>query len=179
MKFNKNEKRLKVDSNKPVTLRSGARIQNSISSAVRLEIIDKKKKVNLNKNFLNKKIRKFDSGATRNLDNNKLDYEGFLNPLVLEEFAKYMNLHRKQKDGTIRDSDNWQKGIPKEVYMKSMWRHFLDFWKMHRRYKAINPDNNLPFTKKELLSALMFNIQGYLYELIKEENKKIKNTEFI
>jgi hypothetical protein len=115
------------------------------------------------------KIRTFKTGATRNLDEEKLDYEGFFSPLVLEEFAKYMHSHRKQKDGTFRSSDNWQKGIPKDVYMKSMFRHFMDIWKMHRGYKAINPDNKLPFTKKELLCAIMFNVQGYLFELLEEE----------
>jgi len=120
-------------------------------------------------------IRQFNTGATRNLDNNKLDYEGFLSPLVLEEFAKYMHAHRKQKDGTIRDSDNWQKGIPKEVYMKSMFRHFMDFWKMHRGNISINPDNSLPCTKEELLCAIMFNVQGYLHELLKEGGQNGKN----
>jgi hypothetical protein len=61
-------------------------------------------------------MRNFTTGATRNSDVNKLDYEGFLSPVVLEEFAIYMQTHRKQADGKLRESDNWQKGIPKEVY---------------------------------------------------------------
>jgi hypothetical protein len=112
-------------------------------------------------------IRKFDTGATRNVDNNKLDYEGFLSPLALEEFAKYMHSHRIQKDGTLRDSDNWQKGIQKDVYMKSLWRHFFDLWKLHRGLIAINPDTGQDFTKEELLCAIMFNVQGYLHEELK------------
>jgi hypothetical protein len=119
-------------------------------------------------------MREFKTGATRNTSDNKLDYEGFLSPLAIEEFAKYMHSHRKQADGKIRDSDNWQKGIPKDQYMKSMWRHFFDFWKMHRGNEAINPDNNKPFTMKELLCAIQFNIQGYLHELIKEEQNENK-----
>ncbi len=114
-----------------------------------------------------KKVREFKTGATRNLDNNKLDFEGFLSPVAIEAFANYMHSHRLQKDGTCRDSDNWQKGIPKEVYMKSLWRHFFDFWKMHRGLQAINPDTNKPFTKEELLCAIMFNVQGYLHEELK------------
>jgi len=117
------------------------------------------------------KIRKFETGATRNIDNNKLDYEGFLSPLVLESYAKYMNSHRVQKDGNLRPSDNWQKGIPKEVYMKSLWRHFFDFWKMHRGLKAINPDTGEECTKEELANAIMFNIMGYLHEELKNETK--------
>jgi len=113
------------------------------------------------------KVRKFDTGATRNVDENKYDYEGFLSPLSIEAFGEYMHQHRKQKDGSIRASDNWQKGIPKDVYMKSMFRHFVDLWKMHRGLIAINPDTQEPCTKKELLCALMFNVQGYLHEELK------------
>ncbi len=138
--------------------------------------METEKQTDLEKNYgiqnptkSNEKVRQFSTGATRNLDNHKLDYEGFLSPIAIEAFAEYMNSHRLQKDGTLRASDNWQKGIPKEVYMKSMWRHFFDFWKMHRGLEAINPDNNKPFTKEELLCALMFNVQGYLHEELKHE----------
>lgn len=102
-------------------------------------------------------MRTFDSGATRDGDEDKLDFEGFLSPLVLERFAEYMNRHRVQADGSLRDSDNWQKGIPMDAYMKSMWRHFMDVWMGHRY--------NLP--KEEALCALLFNAQGYLHELLK------------
>ena len=52
-------------------------------------------------------MRKFDTGATRNNDETRLDYEGFLSPLVLERFAQYIHKNRVQDDGTIRASDNW------------------------------------------------------------------------
>jgi hypothetical protein len=39
------------------------------------------------------------TGATRNLDEDKLDYEGFLSPYVLRRFAAYMHEHRKTPDG--------------------------------------------------------------------------------
>ena len=82
------------------------------------------------------KIRKFDTGATRDDDLTKNDYEGFFSPLVIEAFGDYMNKHRKQADGKLRDSDNWQKGFPYSVLMKSLWRHFLDLWKYHRGFKG-------------------------------------------
>lgn len=109
-------------------------------------------------------MRNFDTGATRDVDTNKFDYEGFLHPSVLERYAEYMHKNRVQADGKIRDSDNWQKGMPKESYMKSMWRHFLDVWKAHR---------GLP-TKDSLedaLAALMFNVMGYLYETIRQRER--------
>ena len=117
--------------------------------------------------YESKQVRTFKSGATRNVDHNKLDYEGFLSPMVLETYAQYMHSHRKQADGSVRASDNWQKGIDKDVYMKSMWRHFFDVWKLHRGYKAISPEDGHEITISEALSALLFNVMGYLHEHIK------------
>lgn len=117
-------------------------------------------------------LRTFASGATRNLDTNKLDYEGFLSPLVIEAFGKYMHSHRLQKDGTLRDSDNWQKGIDFDVYMKSGWRHFFDWWKLHRGLVATSPEDGHQIDKVEALCALLFNVQGYLHELLKEKGNE-------
>jgi hypothetical protein len=104
--------------------------------------------------------RQFSTGATRDTDEGKLDYEGFLSPIVLVEFAKYMNKNRVQSDGKTRDSDNWQKGIPKDAYMKSMYRHFMDLWLEHRGYPSRS-------NKIEALCAIIFNAQGYLLEELK------------
>ena len=110
--------------------------------------------------------RTFDTGATRDTDHGKYDYEGFLSPLVLERFAEYMNKHRIQSDGNLRDSDNWTKGIPKTAYMKSGYRHFFDWWKEHRK---LNTKDGL----EEALCALMFNVMGYLYEHLKEKRETL------
>jgi hypothetical protein len=99
-------------------------------------------------------MRKFATGATRDSDKDKLDFEGFLSPIVIEEFAKYMHQNRIQADGNLRDADNWQKGIPVDAYMKSMWRHFFAVWKHHREGK-----DNI-----EDLCALLFNVQGMMLE---------------
>jgi hypothetical protein len=103
-------------------------------------------------------VRTFSTGATRDLDENKLDFEGFFSPLVMEEFAKYMHGKRRMADGSMRDSDNWQKGIPLDAYMKSMFRHFFAVWKSHRAGTA---------TAEEDLLGLFFNVQGYLHETLK------------
>ena len=113
-------------------------------------------------------IRKFDTGATRDTDENKNDYEGFLCPLVIEEFGNYMNYHRIQSDGKIRDSDNWQKGIPKSQYMKSLWRHLHQLWKLHRGYKTID-EKGKEVTIPDAICAILFNAQGYLHEYLKEK----------
>ena len=107
-------------------------------------------------------MRKFDTGATRDTDENKLDFEGFLSPLVLQRYAEYMNKHRVQADGGLRDSDNWQKGIPEEVYMKSGFRHFFDWWVNHRGIVSLTKD-----TMEESLCALLFNVMGYLHEYLR------------
>jgi hypothetical protein len=106
-------------------------------------------------------MRKFDTGATRDTDEGKLDYEGFLSPLVLEAYAEYMQSNQIQADGDLRPSDNWQKGIPKDAYMKSGWRHFFDWWCCHRKIKA---------GVVACLCALLFNVMGYLHETLKEKN---------
>ena len=62
-------------------------------------------------------MREFETGATRDTNDGKLDFEGFLSPLALVRYAEYMNKNRIQADGKVRASDNWQKGIPREVYM--------------------------------------------------------------
>src|SRR3990172_6260510 len=83
-------------------------------------------------------VRRFDSGGVRDLDKDKLDFEGFLSAIVLEEFAKYMHKHRYLLNGEFRDSDNWQLGFGDlhfTVCMKSLWRHFFDFCKEHRGFK--------------------------------------------
>lgn len=118
-------------------------------------------------------IRKFVTGATRDTATGKNDYEGFLSPVVIESFGNYMTSHRKQSDGSLRDSDNWQKGIPFTAYMKSMWRHFLDLWFIHRGHKRFDKCNGHEITIEEACCAILFNVQGYLHEHLKER-KEVK-----
>jgi len=107
-------------------------------------------------------VRTFSTGANRDVDTNKLDYEGFLSPLVLERYAQYMHSKRRLPDGTLRDSDNWQKGMPLDVYMKSMFRHFMDVWAHNDGYKEIAKED-----VETALVGLLFNVQGYLHETLK------------
>ena len=109
-------------------------------------------------------VRRFDTGATRDTDAGKLDYEGFFSPAVLECFAEYMHGHRQQPDGSKRDSDNWQRGIPRAAYMKSLWRHFMDVWKIHRGLKTVDRVTGKPITLRQALCGVMFNSMGYLHE---------------
>ena len=117
------------------------------------------------------KIRKFETGATRDTEEGKIDYEGFLSPKVLWRFGQYMYNHQVQADGKLRASDNWQKGIPHNVYMKSAWRHFMDWWYLHRDSDQVESEEEAVEIERDLqeaLCALMFNVMGYLHELLKD-----------
>ena len=114
-------------------------------------------------------MRKFETGATRNCDQNKYDYEGFFTPLFIEAFGAYMHKHRVQIDGALRDSDNWQKGLPLDVCIKSAWRHFFDLWKIHRGIKAISPEDGHEIDAVEACCALFFNVQAYVHETLKKK----------
>lgn len=117
------------------------------------------------------KIRDFGTGtATRDTDENKLDYEGFYSPLVMKRYAQYMNKHRVQSNGELRNSDNWQKLFGDkhlDVCMKSAYRHFMDWWTQHRGYSGQD-------TLEESLCALLFNIQAYLFKILKDKDDKRK-----
>lgn len=106
-------------------------------------------------------IRQFETGATRDTDEGKHDYEGFLSPAVIHRYGAYMHKHRLQSDGSLRDSDNWQRGIPANQYLKSGWRHFLDWWSIVRGVPVRETDI------EEALCALMFNAMGALHEQLK------------
>lgn len=109
-------------------------------------------------------VRKFETGATRDTDATKPDFEGFLSPLVIARYAEYMHKNRVQNDGTLRASDNWTKGIPFEAYMKSGWRHFFAWWAYHR-----DAAGRRGYILEEALCGLLFNLSGYLHEYLKNK----------
>jgi hypothetical protein len=114
--------------------------------------------------------RQFETGATRDSDTTKIDPEGAVSPLVLERFAEYMRecQTRNVPPGhTVRASDNWQKGIPLESYAKSEIRHTFDFWKLHRGYPVVDAKSGQAITLETALCGILFNVQGYLHELLK------------
>jgi hypothetical protein len=111
-------------------------------------------------------MRTFESGATRSNDDEKIDYEGFMSPAAVRLFGRYMQRHQICEDGSQRASDNWQNGIPLSSYMKSMFRHFVDLWELHRRGDTLTGPGI-----EEALGALMFNVQGYAHEWVKEEER--------
>jgi hypothetical protein len=127
-----------------------------------------KKKVDKMAEFIKKdQIRTFPTGATRNSSEGKLDYKGFLSPIVLKRYAMYLHKHRKQADGVMRGSDNWKLGIDKDTYMESKLRHTMDMWLHHEGY-----GDQATETLEDSICGDLFNTMGYLFELLKENASK-------
>lgn len=113
-------------------------------------------------------MRTFESGAIRDQDADKYDFEAFLSPLVIDAYGAYMHQHRQTRDGQLRDGDNWQKGFGVKVLMKSLWRHFFDLWCLHRGMVRHSPDDGHLVSKQEACCAIMFNVMGYLHEILQQ-----------
>lgn len=115
-----------------------------------------------------KMVRTFgENSGCRDLDKDKLDYEGFISPLVLQAYAEYMHKNRHLKDGTLRASDNWQKGFGlehKSVCMKSLWRHFMDLWMFHRGHTGRE-------TIDEAICGILFNAMAYYHKILDDRVK--------
>ena len=109
----------------------------------------------------------FTTGATRSAEGDKLDYEGFLSPFVLERYAQYLHEHRTQADGKQRSSDNWQGGMPRRRYLKSAIRHLMEIWKAMRTvgWKDVNEERDKVL--QDAICGVMFNMMGLLYEILR------------
>lgn len=114
-----------------------------------------------------KSMTVFDTGATRSADNDKLDPEGFLHPAVLRRYCQYLHKHRVQADGKIRESDNWQKGMPVWRYVKSLLRHVTDTWLHHRGQGHLAEYAD----EEDCICAVLFNAQGLLLEKLVERGE--------
>lgn len=108
--------------------------------------------------------RVFATGAVRDTDEGKMDYEGFLSVLSLEAYAAYMDVNTVMADGTRRNSDNWQKGIPIETYRKSWFRHMFDAWKQWRGLGSDTDEGELG-----ALCGSLFNNFGIIHERMKAD----------
>lgn len=107
--------------------------------------------------------RTFETGASRNGDDGKLDFEAYLSPQALRRYAEYMRAN-SELDGEPRTGDNWQRGIPVEAYAKSLWRHVYDVWALHRGAKPLDETHDL----ESALCGVLFNAFGMLHEALRE-----------
>jgi len=109
-------------------------------------------------------MRQFETGATRSDDNSRPLYTGYFSSLVIQRFGEYMTRHRKQEDGSMRDPDNWQKGMPIPSYLDGMFRHFEHFWLRVKGYPVNDPKAE-PSIEDDLC-AIIFNAQGALHAFL-------------
>jgi len=103
--------------------------------------------------------RQWETGANRDTDEGKIDFEGALSPIVLLKYGEYMRDNSFLADGTFRKTDNWQKGFPEDVLMKSLTRHFMDVW-LHHRGQGDKAQSDY----ETALCAVMFNVMGLLHK---------------
>ena len=115
-------------------------------------------------------LRTFPSGATRDTATNKPQYAGYLSPAAIRRFGQYMLKHQVQSDGSMRASNNWKKGIPKEVLLDSALRHLLDVWGYYEEGRPIEQQTARdPKDIEEALCALTFNVNALLFEELQRE----------
>ena len=106
----------------------------------------------------------FNTGAFRDADADKIDFEGHISPLSLELVGRYMHKHRILPDGSRRDGDNWQRGIPETSFRKSFVRHVMDLWKIWRGWPARE-------NEEDALGGWLFNANGLAHQF---EKRKIE-----
>jgi hypothetical protein len=106
------------------------------------------------------KMRVFAGGATRDTDQNKLDYAKGLSPIVLKRYMEYLAKHRKTAEG-LRAFDNWKNGIPQDTYLSSDLRHMIDVWLAAQGFQS---EQDI----EDSLCATIFNSTGMLHELLKK-----------
>jgi len=101
-------------------------------------------------------MRKFETGATRDTNHDKLDYKGFLSMIAINQFAEYMHKHRIMADGSRRDASNWKLGISLDAYEESLTRHVFEWLTALE-----NGDRDKAY---EIAPAIFFNLQGFMHE---------------
>ena len=101
----------------------------------------------------------FDTGAVRDNQEGKENYVETLSYLALKRYAVYMTAC-----GEKYGLGNFKKGIPIESYEVSLMRHIQKYFA--NKYEGASLEPNI-----DHLAAMIFNIQGILYE---EEKLKLK-----
>lgn len=97
-------------------------------------------------------MRKFKSGAVRDSEIGKENLIEGISWLALKRFAKYMD-----KNALKYGRGNWKKGIPIDVYITSMARHFQKFLSEWEYGVCVEESDHL--------SGIFFNLQGIMHEL--------------
>ena len=114
-------------------------------------------------------MRKFKSGATRDTIEGKPQYHGYFSPAMFRLFGEYMLKHQRQANGKMRGCDNWKRGIDLDIYLDSLWRHFMDFWEYMEGGQPKDRKTGEAVCWKDAAAGVLFNLQGIIHEKIKKE----------
>jgi len=114
-----------------------------------------------------KKDRVFESGASRNSEEGKLQKDRFLNPRVIHEYSKFMHNNRKTDSGLVREGDNWQAGIPIPALLGSMTRHTEDV-KLHLGGYSADADEEY----LDSIFGAIFNLMGLAHAELNLKGKE-------
>ena len=79
-------------------------------------------------------FRKFDTWASRDLANGKLERSNYSHPLCDYSFANYMK-SKQIIGGEYRRWDNWQKWMPSDVLFESLIRHTNELRLLYKWYR--------------------------------------------
>jgi len=97
-------------------------------------------------------VRRFESGAIRDLDTHKEDYTETISWSAFRRYAEYMT-SKKKKYG----AGNFKRGINIESYEQSLLRHVQKY--MENKY-----EEGIVEPQEDHLCACVFNIFGILHE---------------
>lgn len=104
-------------------------------------------------------MRKFNSGAVRDSEDDKVDFTETISWTAFNRYARYMT-SKKKKYG----QGNFKKGIPIDSYERSLLRHIDKY--MRNKYEGGSDEPD-----EDHLSACVFNLFGLMHE---EERKEAK-----
>lgn len=105
-------------------------------------------------------VRKFETGAIRDVDTTKEDYVETISWTAFRRYAQYMTSKKKRYG-----AGNFKKGIPIESYEQSLVRHIQKY--MENRY-----EEGIVETDDDHISAIVFNCFGILHEQERLKKKK-------
>lgn len=120
-------------------------------------------------------MRKFSSGATRDSNDDKVDYLKITPAIIDHSFGQYMRRKRVQPDGSLRDFDNWQGGFgdtPEEnarQCLDSIDRHVKDIALILDGY-TVN-ERGTPISLEDSWNAIRFGSQAGLFHFIKNRKE--------
>ena len=123
--------------------------------------------------------RVFETGADCSSDAGKPHPSRAWSPLVIAKFAEYMRRHNCDAQPKPRREDQWQLGFPQDSFIESAWRHLEAVWAIHQGYEWRDDRGNL-VDLEEALCGVIFNVQGYLHQLLfdklpAEQKEKVLN----